>query len=102
MNSVYDLTTYDAQVGDWVEVAECFTPGNNSEGGCGPVIFVHEGIDPAEEEACFDDCIKVDVQYMLTGWVERRVVLTRVHVMPFALKQPIAVRDLRPRVGGVV
>ena len=89
-------------MGDWAEVAECFTPKNNSEGGCGSIIFVHERIGPAEEEACFDDCIKVNVQYMLTGWVERRVVLTRVHVVPFALKRPIAVRDLRPRARWVV
>ena len=29
---------------------------------------------------------------MLTDWVERRIVLTRAHLVPFFLKQPIAVR----------
>ena len=39
----------------------------------------------------------VDVKYMLTGWVENQIPLTRLHNVPFVLKEPISRKDLRPR-----
>ena len=85
------------QVGDWVEVEEDYSPGRCSEGGVGSIIRIHRGADPDQSDLMLEESTVVDVKYMLTGWVENQIPLTRLHNVPFVLKEPISRKDLRPR-----
>ena len=76
------------EVGDWVEVTEDYSPGRCLEEGLGSIIAVHRGAEGSGENAdvTIDGCSSVDVKFLLTGWVEKNVPLTRLHSVPFALK----------------
>ena len=74
------------QVGDWVEVQEDYAPGRCSEGGLGTITTIHRGVDPEECDVLLEEASLVDVKYMLTGWVERQIPLTRLHAVPFVIK----------------
>lgn len=83
----YAITvSLSSKVGDWVEVQEDYTPGRCSEGGLGSIIHIHHGLDPEEYELMVEECSLVDVKYMLTGWVEKKIPLTRLHSVPFSIK----------------
>ena len=75
------------KVGDWVEVQEGYSPGRCSEGGLGSIIHIHHGAGPEESGLVVEGCSLVGVKYMLTGWVERKVPLTRLLCVPFSIKK---------------
>ena len=69
-------------------MAEDYSPGRCSEGGIGSITCVHRGSEKNNDHAdvMMEECSSVDVQYVLTGWVEKDVSLIRLHAVPFTLK----------------
>jgi hypothetical protein len=60
-------------VGDWVEVAHDFSPGNNSGGGCGVIIEVTENLS--------------HVRYIIDGHVEKLIPLKRLTMIPMPFRR---------------
>ena len=62
-----------------------YSPGRCSEGGMGTIKQVHRGCEGTSGNAdvTMEDCSLVDVQYVLTGWVEKNIPLTRLTAVPF-------------------
>ena len=85
-----------AKVGDWVEVTADYTPGRCSDGGLGAIVVVHRGAEGSEDNAdvTLEECSSVDVKFLLTGWVEKNVQLTRLHAVPFVLKVVLSIAAL--------
>ena len=85
-----------SKVGDWVEVTADYSPGRCSDGGLGAIIVVHRGVEGASNNAdvTLDECSSVDVKFLLTGWVEKNVPLTRLHSVPFVMKVPCSISML--------
>ena len=65
-----------------------YSPGRCSEGGMGNIKQVHRGCEGTSGNAdvTMEDCSLVDVQYVLTGWVEKNIPLTRLTAVPFTWK----------------
>ena len=64
-----------------------YSPSLCSDGGMGNINQVHRGCEgiSVNTDVAVEDCSLVDVQYVLTGWVEKNIPLTRPAV-PFAWK----------------
>jgi hypothetical protein len=78
-------------VGDWIEVAHDFSPGNNSGGGCGVIIEIAENLS--------------HVRYIIDERVEKLIPLKRLTMIPMLFRRDKAklrtrsMRHLEPGYG---
>ena len=80
--TVWDLHGSAAilRVGEWVEVAYAYQPGECSDGGVGCITLVHGDEHEDDEDALMSRT--ADVRYLLDGRVEKEVVMTRLTIIP--------------------
>jgi hypothetical protein len=74
------------KVGDWVEVEQDYSPSICSDGGVGCVLGLHTEACTVAGSDIASTITAVDVHYLVFNTKERRVLLTRVVVIPMLYK----------------
>lgn len=98
--SVWELhgSRASVRVGSWVQVIYDYSPGTCSDGGIGVVVHVTPAVDPEDADALLEDCMTVDVKYLMFGRTEQKIPLTRITIINVPFKQGGSTRtSLRPR-----